>query len=166
MDSIGLYKNKTLVGIISNVKITPQAEGQKSGITLVEVMVGMVVIAIVFLSTMATLDIGFTASQNARLNADAQFFLENEVERLRAMNWTELETLKSSYESNKEQGASTAFGATPTNDKLTSDLTIGYRDSRTDQMEVLLQVTWTDKKGKLHEANMVTLITRSGISAS
>lgn len=136
------------------------------GVTLVEVMVGMVVIAIVFLSTMATLDIGFRAAQNSRLNADAQFLLESEIERVRAMTWSEVEALQSQYKRDKEAGNTTAFGTTNNNAKLATSLTISNRNNRSDQLEVFLSVTWTDSKGKSHEANMVTLITQGGISAN
>lgn len=138
----------------------------KAGVTLIEVMVGMVVIAIVFLSTMATLDIGFRASQNARLNADAQFLLESEIERIRALSWTEVEALQSKFEQNKQAGLATEFGVANANQQLANSLQITDRDGRTDQVEVLLSVTWTDGKGKQHEANLVTLVTQSGISAS
>lgn len=139
---------------------------KSAGVTLVEVMVGMMVIALVFLSTMATLSIGFRASENARLNGDAQFYLEQELETIRSMSWNEIQSLKNTCEKNADAGATTPFTTVSPDGRLSSNITISSRNSRTDQYEVLLSVTWTDAKGKNHEANMVTLVTRSGVTAS
>ncbi|WP_269538925.1 type IV pilus modification PilV family protein [Cerasicoccus fimbriatus] len=136
------------------------------GVTLIEVMVGMVIISLVFLSTMATLSIGFRASENARLNADAQFWLESELESIRSLDWSEIEALQSKYDLYKEEGKALSFTNSGTDPRLTSSLAIADRNGRSDQVEITLSVAWTDKKGKTHDANMVTLVTQSGVSAS
>ncbi len=131
-----------------------------------EVMVGMVIIAMVFLSTMATLAIGFQASENARLNGDAQFWLESELETIRAMDWSEVEALQAKYETAAKAGESLSFTNSSTDPRLSSALQITNRSSRSDQVEIILSVEWTDTKGKTHDANMVTIVTESGVSAT
>ncbi|MGE9296986.1 MAG: type IV pilus modification PilV family protein [Puniceicoccales bacterium] len=132
------------------------------GVTLVEVMVGMVIIAIIFLSTMATMSIGFRASENTRQNAEAQFYLESELEYLRSLDWSELEELRTKYAESKTP---LSFLSAAPNDAMSGGLVIGYRDGRTNQMQVVLTTEWTDAKGKTHDANFVTIITDGGVSA-
>lgn len=151
--------------IMCIVERTCTSNHRQAGVTLIEVMVGMMVIAIVFLSTMATLDIGFRASQNSRLNADAQFAMEAEVERIRSLSWSELQALQDQFENNKTSGKTTPF-VTNSNAQLTTSLEIADRDGRADQLQVLLSVAWEDSKGKSHDARLVTIITQRGISAS
>lgn len=164
---MGLYTSWPFyVSICSVNQIRQKRLSEALGVTLVEVMVGMMVIALVFLSTMATLSIGFRASENARLNGDAQFFLESELETIRSMTWTEVQALKTQYDKNVDANKTTAFTTYSPDSRLSSSISISSRNSRSDQYEILLSVTWADAKGKNHEANMVTLVTRSGVTAS
>ncbi|MEO0795997.1 MAG: hypothetical protein AAFX93_12585 [Verrucomicrobiota bacterium] len=115
---------------------------------------------------MATLSIGFRSSESARLNADAQFHLESELEYIRSLSWSEIETLKTNYDNAKDSNKSLSFYTASTNNRLASAISLTNRESRSDQMEILLEVSWTDTKGKTHNANLVTIVTKSGVSAS
>lgn len=152
--------------MMANMGIKTKTTGAHSGVTLVEVMIGSVIIAMVFLSTMATLSIGFRSSESARLNADAQFHLESELEYIRSLSWSEIETLKTNYDNAKDSNKSLSFYTASTNNRLASAISLTNRESRSDQMEILLEVSWTDTKGKTHNANLVTIVTKSGVSAS
>ncbi|MBK1858566.1 prepilin-type N-terminal cleavage/methylation domain-containing protein [Cerasicoccus arenae] len=148
------------------MKTRQTSRPEHAGITLIELMIGMMIIAMIFLSTMATLSIGFRASENARLNGDAQYFLESELEYIRTLKWAEIETLKQAYEANQKTSDSTKFTSISPDPRLSGIVSITARNSRSDQVEVLLSVQWNDSKGKSHDANIVTIVTKSGVTAS
>lgn len=126
-----------------------------SGMTLVEVMVAMCLVAMVMGSAFLSLGPAMRASENSRLNVTANEMLLAEMERLRGLNWDEASEIKTD----------SAF-ATPVNDpRLNTRILVGERDGREDQLQFILEVNWTDSTGKAQQARVVTFVTQFGISA-
>lgn len=126
-----------------------------SGLTLVEVMVAMCLVAMVMGSAFLALGPAMRASENSRLNVAANEILLAEMERLRGLNWDEASSI--------EQGSTFA---TPVADpRLSTRILVNPRDEREDQLEFILEVNWTDSTGKPQQARVVTFVTQYGISA-
>ncbi|GHC06313.1 PulJ/GspJ family protein [Cerasicoccus arenae] len=126
-----------------------------SGMTLVEVMVAMSLVAMVMGSAFVALKPAMRASENSRLNVTANEILISEMERIRALNWDEAISLKDGD----------AFKTTIFDPRLSSRMRVSERESREDQLLVVLEVFWTDSTGKAQHARVVTFITQYGISA-
>ncbi|WP_309400412.1 PulJ/GspJ family protein [Cerasicoccus maritimus] len=126
-----------------------------AGMTLVEVMVAMSLVAMVMGSAFAALRPAMLASENSRLNVSANEMLLTEMERVRGMDWDDALAL--------EDGAS--FVTPLADNRLSTVIYVSERESREDQLQVILEVNWTDARGKTQQARMVTFITQYGISA-
>ncbi|MGE9296982.1 MAG: type IV pilus modification PilV family protein [Puniceicoccales bacterium] len=125
------------------------------GVTLVEVMIAMTLIAIVMGSAFAALRPALLASENSRLNVTANEMIMAETEWLRAQHWPAINEI--------EDGSTFA---TPVSDsRFLTARYVAEREGREDQIQVVLEITWTDMAGKLQTARVVTFVTKHGVSA-
>ncbi len=132
-----------------------RAKWPHSGITLVEVMIAMSLVAMVMGSAFMALGPAMRASENSRLNVVANEILLEEMERMRGLTWEEANELKDQD----------PF-MTPVEDtRLATRILISERDRRDDQLQIILEVSWSDFSGKQQIARLVTFITQYGISA-
>lgn len=137
------------------MKVFNRAVRPCSGMTLVEVMVAMCLVAMVMGSAFLALGPAMRASENSRLNVAANEILLAEMERIRGLSWDEATELEND-----------AAFMTPVSDgRLSTRTQIQERDGREDQLEIILEVNWTDTTGKTQQARVVTFITQYGISA-
>lgn len=132
-----------------------RAKWPYAGMTLVEVMVAMSLVAMVMGAAFAALRPAMLASENSRLNVTANEILLSEMERVRGMGWGEVTKLE-------HEGP---FQTTVADPRITTAVFIQEHNNRDDQLEVILEVNWLDASGKQQQARVVTLVTKYGISA-
>lgn len=66
---------------------------QAAGFTLTEVLIAMTILLMVFLSSLAALNIGFKMLDEARASTLASQILQSEIENLRLRNWPDIVSL-------------------------------------------------------------------------
>lgn len=137
------------------MNLTTRATWPYKGMTLVEVMIAMSLVAMVMGSAFIALRPAMRASENSRLNVQANEILLSEMERIRGMSWDEAQKLDDEA----------PFITPVTDPRLSTQIRVSERDNRDDQLEIILEVNWTDAGGKAQQARIVTLITQYGISA-
>ncbi len=137
-----------------NIEITPYSTAARSadrgGYSLVELMVGIMILGIVLASTFAGMKQGFFLLENTRANTQVAQVLQDEMENLRAMNWSSIEALS---------GESEFFES--------YDGYMGQRAISTlkeDQLQVVLSVSWTDTRGIEHLSNYISNFTKEGLN--
>lgn len=129
----------------------------RSGLSLVEVMLAVLVLGLVVGSTLVAMRSGFTMIQLARDNTMASQILQSEMENLRLMNWQQLGELpeEGEFEVDTQLDASIA-------DRYERHRRIEV--IRTSMKEVELTVEWTTVGGTRHSRTYRTLFSREGLN--
>ena len=127
----------------------------KAGMTLIEVMIGGIVMVLVFISTFAVMQRGFEMIDISRNTGLAGQILQSEIEDIRLKNWANLPadgttniTLPSAFTS-----VASKFTATRTVTSINSDM-----------KKVTVQVTWTAYTGRTHTRRYETYYTKGGLN--
>jgi len=131
--------------------------GKKSGLTLVETVIGIAVLGIVLGSVMFSLGVGMQMMDDSRNIAHAGHILQSEMENLRRMNWSELQQLQS-----REN-----FPIDPLFIDHYEDRFTGWREIRSigaNLMEIRLIVFWDRQRGGQSQRNYVTLMGKDGLN--
>lgn len=133
-----------------------------SGLTLVEVMVGLVLVSIVAAGAFASLRTGYGIIEDARDVTRVSQMLQAEIERLRVMPWSRLSSLpeRSNFMDDAEYDGvfERAFPG-----RYTGVRVIQKRKGRTDQLEVVVTVLW-EANGREQERSYRTFFTREGLN--
>lgn len=123
--------------------------------TLIEVMVGALVLVLVFFSTFSVIQSGFEMVDVSRNTGLAGQILQSEIEDIRLKNWASLPadgttsiTLPSAF-----NAVSGRFTATRTVSSVNSDM-----------KKVTVQVTWTAYTGRTHTRRYETYYTKGGLN--
>ncbi len=138
------------------LKISPNHSNQK-GFTLIEIMVGVAIITIVFLSAFNGLKQGFYLIENARDYTRVSQIMQSEMELLRSKNWAILSAMNTDE----------AF--TP-NTKFISKFKNRYTCNRkittrkTGQLSITLTVSWTDQNNIGNSRKYISFFTKGGIN--
>lgn len=123
--------------------------------TLIEVMMGALVLTLVFFSTFSVMQKGFEMVDISRNTGLAGQILQSEIEDIRLKNWASLPadgtsdiTLPSAF-----NAVSGKFAATRTVTSVNSDM-----------KKVTVQVTWTAYTGRSHTRRYETYYTKGGLN--
>ena len=137
-----------------------QNASNKGGFTLVEVLVGMFLMAIVFTAAFGAYFLGLNMIEDAREEVRAAQIIQSEMERLRTKNWYQLEKMAAgSAQSFEPQGSFIKqYAKDYTAQRWVINLT------PTPQMWIILKVNWTDSKGKVREQWFNAIITQGGLN--
>lgn len=130
----------------------------KDGFTLVEVMVGSALMAIVFTSAFGSYFLGMRLIEDAREQLRASQIIQSELERIRTMNWEQL----------NELGHFARFEPQGEFVQQFADDYISYRwvypINNGDQMRVIVYVWWNNSKGNYTWEYFNTVVTKNGLS--
>lgn len=134
-----------------------------SAFTLVEVMAALTILLLVFLSSIAALNIGFKMLEEARASTLASQILQSEIENIRLRSWDEVQAM----------AADPAYRQFPV--EINSELAnfpkfecscnfypvSGYETKLT---EAVVTVAWSAKDGRSRTRRYMTLVAKDGIS--
>lgn len=130
--------------------------GRRSAFSLVEVMVASCVLMLGISGALVTLRRSLdTIAQARQLDAASQL-MQTELERLRLLNWTQLQTLQTSGEIAVAPPAGGDFA------RYTCERRI--RDLRDGLKEITLVASWGGLDGRAHSARLITRYSRSGLN--
>lgn len=147
---------------------------RSSGFSLVEMIVGTAVMALVITGGLVALGQATLLSEKSQEQVHADFILRQEVESMRSMRWSEVESLHDTISVYEQANPNKAY---PTLRNYTENALMGMGfaaqvTSRELQsggelgrgiFKILL--TWKDKSGKEHQESRVLTITEGGFSA-
>ena len=127
------------------------------GFTLLEVMLASFVLVLAITGAITTLQRGFQALDTARNYTYASQVMQSEIERLRLVNWTELQALQDAGDASIPM--TSVAGTTSAQLSCTRQI----RDLKTDMKEITLTTTWLGHDGRSHDAKFITRYGRSGL---
>jgi Tfp pilus assembly protein PilV len=127
-----------------------------AGFTLMEVMLSSAVMALALVSTIAVISHTSTYVADLRLRARSSQILQQRVEELRAMNWTQVTNCPTTF-SNPADSNRTFRGVV----NISSYQTFG---STTTVVRATVMVTWTNRHDRLVTNELTTLISNGGIN--
>ncbi|HRG55912.1 MAG TPA: hypothetical protein PLG56_07735 [Lacunisphaera sp.] len=127
-----------------------------TGFTLVEVMVASTVLIFGIVTAVTTSQRGLQALDTARNLSAASQIMQSEMERIRLLNWNQLQSLQQSGDT--AVGADTAPGTT----RVTCTRVI--TDVRADMKQITLATTWHGYDGREHTARLITRYGKSGLN--
>jgi len=121
--------------------------------TLVEVMVASTVLVFGIVSAITVSQRGLQALDTARNLTTASSLMQNEMERVRLLNWAQLETLQHAGDSTVGHADSARFACTRE-----------IADVKTGMKEIRLITTWRGYDGRPHTARLITRYGRNGLN--
>ena len=145
----------------------------KQGFSLIEVMAGVFIMATVITAGLAGLSQSQRISSKSQSLAYGNLILRAEVEEIRTMTWSEIETFYKAikdYESANNTTYST-LASKSSSDAGTSNLATQIKAEQlsgaTEIGKIIFHVTvsWDDLGGKSREESRVFVVTEGGISA-
>lgn len=130
--------------------------GLAAGFSLLEVMLAAGVLALGIASSIIVLQRGLQALDTARNLTSATQVMQSEMERLRLLNWAQMEQLEQSHDAAVpiDDGAAGA-GLTCTRE---------IRDYKADMKQIVLTASWRGIDGRPHWARMITRYGKSGLN--
>ncbi len=129
----------------------------RSGVTLIEVLIAIVVIGVVVGSTITALRSGFSMIQLARDNTMASQIMQSEMENLRLMNWVQLGQLPEEGEFEVDTLLDANIAARYERVRRVTEVREGMR-------EVELVVEWQTVSGSRHTRTYRTLFSQEGLN--
>ena len=121
--------------------------------TLVEVMVASTVLVFGIVSAITVSQRGLQALDTARNLTTASALMQNEMERVRLLNWAQLETLQQAADHTVAHADSARFACTRE-----------IADVKTGMKEIRLITTWRGYDGRPHTARLITRYGRNGLN--
>lgn len=142
-----------------------RAFDRRSGFTLVEMMVAIVVIGITLTAAFSTIGYGYRTMETGRDYTRVAQILQSEMEDMRTLSWSQLEPLTSTTYQKITLNADFAavFG-----DRYEAWLWVRNRVDASgvvlaDQKEISIKVTWKDSNGILMSRSTTTWFTENGM---
>lgn len=127
-----------------------------AGFTLVEVMVASTVLVFGIVSAVTTSQRGLQALDTARNLTAASQIMQSEMERIRLLSWSQLQTL--------QQSGNTAVTVLAGADAGRFTCTREITDSKTDMKQITLSANWRGYDGREHTARLITRYGKSGLN--
>ena len=118
--------------------------------TLIELMVGMMILGIILASTFSAMKQGFYLIESTRNNTQVSQILQDEMESLRTMNWSAIEALQSSGGFFEEISGYTCQRV--------------ISAPKANQLEVVLTVSWTNSRNMDFTTKYITYFTKEGVN--
>jgi Tfp pilus assembly protein PilV len=134
----------------------PPARPRLPGFTIVEVMVAATVLIFGIVTAITTGQRGLQALDTARNLTAASQTMQSEMERIRLLSWSQLQTLQQS-------GDTTVTPEGGTGDSrftCARDIT----DIKTDMKQITLTAVWHGYDGREHTARLITRYGKSGLN--
>lgn len=130
---------------------------KRHGMTLVEVMIAMFIMTLILASSMAAMMRTYPALDTARNVTVAGQMMQDEMERLRLMNWTTLNAV-----ANGPVTIDSRFSSNPAvASRFTVDRTIAAVS--TNMRQITITVSWTGNDGRAHSRSYQALYGKDGI---
>lgn len=127
------------------------------GFTLVEVMAAATVMALVFVSSVAAITVGFRMLEDARMTTLAGQVLQSETEDLRLMNWVSVDALPASATFPIQSSLANACF-----NKFLCLRTIAPVNA--DMKKITVSVSWQSTNGNKRTRQYVTYIAKDGLN--
>jgi len=121
--------------------------------TLVEVMVASTVLIFGIVSAITVSQRGLQALDTARNLTAATQLMQNEMERVRLLNWAQLGTLQQSADTTVAHSGSDRFTCTRE-----------IADVKTGMKEIRLVTSWRGYDGRPHTARLITRYGKNGLN--
>lgn len=128
-----------------------------SGFTLVEVMVASTVLIFGIVTAITTSQRGLQALDTARNLTAASQIMQSEMERIRLLSWTQLQTLQ-------QTGGPTVTGTDAGVNGGRFACTRDIADIKTDMKQITLTTVWRGYDGVEHTARLITRYGKSGLN--
>ena len=132
-----------------------RASGRRA-FSLVEVMVASCVLVLGISGALVTLQRSLDSIAQARQLDAASQLMQTELERIRLLNWSQLQTLQTS--------GATKVDAPSTGDFSRFTCERQIRDLREGMKEITLIASWGGLDGRAHSARLITRYSRSGLN--
>jgi Tfp pilus assembly protein PilV len=124
--------------------------------TLVEVMVASTVLIFGIVTAITTSQRGLQALDTARNLTAASQLMQSEMERIRLLNWSQLESLQQSGATGVTADAATGLARVTCTRAIT--------DVKTDMKQITLTAAWRGYDGREHIARLITRYGKTGLN--
>lgn len=124
--------------------------------TLVEVVLAGFVLVLGIASSLLVLQRGFQALDTARHLTAATQVMQSEMERLRLLDWSQLQALENS------QGSSSPVDTGQSGDRFSCVRRI--ENYKPDMKQIVLTASWHGHDGRLHTVHLITRYCRDGLN--
>ena len=126
------------------------------GFTLVEVMVASTVLIFGIVTAVTTSQRGLQALDTARNLTAATQIMQSEMERIRLLNWTQLEAL--------QQSGDNAVGTAGAAGTARFTCTRAITDVKNDMKQITVTAHWRGYDGREHTVRLITRYGKSGLN--
>jgi uncharacterized protein (TIGR02598 family) len=150
----------------SRIMRPPRKKGR--GFTLIEVALGVTILAVGFMGMVEGMVVGYEMLETAHNQTLAAQIIQGEVEYLRMQPWSTIQSLSSTSAanlSNYTEFASTSL-ASVAGTKLTFARQMAASDPHTNLRQVTMTVTWTSFTGKSHSRSCSAYLGKYGLNVS
>jgi type II secretory pathway pseudopilin PulG len=124
--------------------------------TIVEVMVAATVLIFGIVAAITTLQRGFQALDMARNLTAASQLMQSEMERVRLLSWSQLQSLQDS--------GGTAVAAEPVANAGQFNCSREITDVKADMKQITLTARWGGYDGQMHTARLITRYSKNGLN--
>jgi prepilin-type N-terminal cleavage/methylation domain-containing protein len=126
--------------------------GREKGFSLIEVLIAMTILGILLMTLISVFIYGYTALSRTKQVALATQICQEEVERIRSMNFDDIVLLGTTYTNDKLAGLYNGQGMRAVENSVGDDI-----------KKLTVSVVWTYRGQELRK-DVVTLITRMGVN--
>ncbi len=145
---------------------------RRTGFAMVEVIIGMLIIALIMLSSTGVLVLGMRQSRGAIISTQVSELMDTQMETLRTMNYTKLSSTYGAYTTANPFDWTATASAQATADgynlpqdfKLTGAFTVVDSTSSYPRMEVLLTASWRNPTGSTLTQKAYSQFSKNGLS--
>lgn len=137
-----------------------QLKGSSGGFTLVEVVIGMTLMAFVFSTALGTYFLGLDLVESSRDEVRASQIIQSELEGMRTLNWSDLQQLPASATITPQGEFVSQYASRYTLTRDVQDIS----GTNGTQKYVVLRVQWTDSKGKTATHYFNTVFSQFGLN--
>ena len=127
-----------------------------SGFNLIEVMTGSVILGLALSSVLALASRAFGYLSDIRCTARSSQVLQQRMEDIRLMNWTQLQAMTNTFTDPSDTSHRYAGSIIKTD--------YDWCNSTTTVMRVTLVVTWTNHQGGVQTNSLSTLMSNGGLN--
>ena len=139
--------------VISNLKLRRKSQG----LTLVEVMVGMGILALAIIGTLTTASHSLVQLQTMREFSRANQILQQKMEDIRLLNFTSIQALPGTFtDPNDTHGM---YAGT-----ITQQVYLTDNNGATQSIKLTVQVTWTGRNGRARTLTLCSVFTNYGLN--
>src|ERR1043165_2833498 len=128
----------------------------RGGFTLMEVMISSMILAFVLVSITALISRTSRYLMDLRTHARSSQVLQQRIEELRAMSWTEITNLPTSFTSSADTN--------DTSGKTRTSATYQVQGSTVMVVQATATVTWTNRSNRIVTNTLTTLISNGGLN--